>query len=152
MNEYVFNIGTAGQVKIQEDPVAHSVVSWIKGPGIEIPVGYWSYVVYDSDGNDVIVSNLKSFHLLANTDWQRLGYVYVGLNASFLLGIGGTDTAEMGSGETFTIPLLGNPDIHFVSIKVGDKYKKAVPYVNVDGVWKTAKALIMSNSEWKEVT
>lgn len=154
MNEYIYNIGTSGQVKIQDySDTNRYVIPWIKGPSIDIPSVPWSWVVYDSGGNAILTSNLLSYHLLANNNWQRLGIIYVQQNATFLLGIGGTGTDAMGqNGETFTIPLMGNPDISLCSVKVGDSYKKAIPYINDGGIWKPVQILVMQNSEWKKAT
>lgn len=155
MNEYIYDIGTSGKVKIQDntDSGSKNVVVWLQGPSISIPSIPWSWVLYDSDGNAVQSSNLLSFRLLANNNWQLVSYIYVGTNARFLLGIGATDTDEMGrTGETFSIPLMGNPDISLVSIKVGDQYKKAIPFINDNGVWKPVQVMVMSAGEWKRTT
>lgn len=155
MNEYIYDIGTSGQVKIQDNTGdgKKNVACWIKGPSINIPALPWSWVIYNSAGDDVQASNLLSFQLQANNNWQLLGYVYVDDNARFLLGIGGTGTDEMGqSGETFNIYLAGNPDISLLSIKVGDQYKKAVPFVNDNGIWKPAQVWAMSAGDWKRTT
>lgn len=154
MQEYIYGIGTEGQVKIQDySQTGRYVLCWIKGPSIDVPSVPWSYVVYNSEGSAVNTSNLLSYHLQANANWQQLGYIYVGTNARFLLGIGGTGTEKMGTtGETFSIPLMGNPDISTASIKIDGQYKKVIPYINDNGVWKPVQVLAMSAGEWKKTT
>lgn len=110
---------------------------------ITVPQLPWSFTI------DGVVSITRMFNFTSTTAWQHISKVYVGYASSFTFHIGNTGKVELGGPTDFTIELQNI--IKPVNIKVGDVWKKAVPYVYDDGVWKPAAAMVFVNSQWTEV-
>lgn len=142
-------IGTNGFMQIQDltDTPENTVrLLILSSSPVVIPEMPWAYSI------DGVMSSWQSFNFLNTTNWQQLGLIYVGYAATFVLHIGDTGTTQLDGPADFEISLQRGSGIKTVSIKDGDVYKKAIPFVNVDGVWQPAAPMVMSVGEWKEVT
>lgn len=140
--------GTAGKMKIQDytDTPDNTVRLWLMSSvAISRPNLPWAWQ------HGVFVGAYSSFNFQPVTTWQDLGYVFTGDDTNFVFKLGDTGSVELGGPTDFSI-FLAKAGLNTVSVKVGDIYKKALPFVNVGGVWKQAKAMVMLNSEWKDAT
>jgi hypothetical protein len=82
---------------------------------------------------------------------QSLGYIYVGYAINFTFHMGDTKTPQMGGPTDISVD-LNQQGIRTVSIKVGTEYKKAIPYVNVEGVWQKAAPWVCVDGSWVQST
>lgn len=107
----------------------------------------WSYTI------DGVVSSLQHFYFPTGGSWHHVSTIYVGYAHSFTFHIEPTLPGSIFTGPVdFTVDLWAGSYTKTVSIKDGDVYKKAIPFVNVDGVWQPAAAWIMSAGEWVEAS
>lgn len=148
MKETTITTGTRGLMKVADntDGTDKTVDLYIaSSTAISVPQLPWSYSI------DGVVSDTRSFNFIATTAWQFLSKIYVGPDAlDFIFHIDDTGHVELGGPTDLTIQLQ-NTSQHLVNVKVGDTYKKAIPYVNVNGVWVQAVPMVMVNSQWKVV-
>lgn len=113
----------------------------------DIPQMQWSYSI---DGQ---ISDIQSFHFQRTLEYQKLATVYVGLALTFGFHLYATPNSGPFrdiTSEDFSINLFTNSTVKTYSIKDEGVWKRAVPYVRVDGVWTPAQVFIMDNSEWIE--
>lgn len=148
MIESTMATGDKGILKIQDktDVVDKTVDLWIQSLSpVYIPQLPWTYSI------NGVMEPWKSFKFLYTTLQQHLGVVYVGYAETFVLHLGDTGTSQLAGPTDFAVD-LNQSGIRTVSIKVGDVYKQAIPYVNVDGVWTPAAPWVASGGQWKEAT
>jgi hypothetical protein len=147
--ETILETGPNGLMKVQDntDGDDKTVDLYIASTApISIPQLPWSYSI------DGVKSDTRSFNFVVTTAWQHVSKIYVGYAHSFIFHIDNTGHAELG-GPTDLEVVLHSGGTKFVYIKDDFEftYKKAIPYVNVNGVWTPAVPMVMSNGEWVEV-
>lgn len=151
MIESQFSLGTTGTIKIEDntdDPELMLAVVWLKSSTpISVPQFPWTHAV------DGVMAEWKSHNVLATTEWQRLGVVYVGAAQTLDIFIEETGTTELDGPAQFTTNLYGySPGVGLVNINVNGVWKKAEAYVNDQGTWKLASPYIRTPSGWTELT
>lgn len=107
----------------------------------------WSYKIND------VSSSLQNFHY-AGPGWGHLATVYVGYAQTFTLHLEPTPPGSnlfLGPHD-LVVNLQAGSSTKSVGIKVGDQYKRAIPFVKVDGVWMPVTPLVNVAGEWKETT
>jgi len=146
MNETVIETGTRGLMRVVDntDGTDKTVDLYVSSSlAISVPQLPYSYSI------DGVKSDMKSFNFTNTTAWQQLDKVFVGYASEFTFHLDATGHAELGGPTDLTIQLLNQTKL--VSVKVGDSWVKALPYVYSDGVWQPATAYVVSNSQWAEV-
>lgn len=146
MIETILETGTRGLMKIQDntDGADKTVDLYIaSSTPIAVPQLPWSYSI------DGVKSDTKSFNFQATVIWQHVSKIYVGYATTFIFHIDTTGHVELGGPTDFEITLQNGTKV--VNVKVGEAYLKAIPYVNVGGVWTPAIPMVMANSSWVEV-
>lgn len=158
MVDYTRTTGTTGQMRMRDNGSlvefalrSHSALSISQLP--------WTYSV------DGVESSWKSFNFQAHTDWQTLGVLSVSKTQDVIFKIGYTNTSiggptELAANIYRTPPPEENPDpggepvvrLRGAIIQVGESQKLAVPYINVNGVWKQAQSWAKREGVWKETT
>lgn len=108
---------------------------------------------YSLDGVDI---QWSSFNVDLNTEWQGMASVYAGVSQTFTFYLADTGTTELDGPASFPIDLLGylpppGTSDYTVDVKDGVGYKKAVPYVKHDGIWKIATPYVRTPSGWVEI-
>lgn len=145
MIETHITTGTRGLMKVQDntDGIDKTVDLYIASSlAVSIPQLPWSYSI------DGVKSDTKSFKFLSTTAWQHVGKVFVDYASTFIFHIDATGHPELGGPTDLSVTLANSTKL--VSIKVGNTWQKALPYVNVNGVWTPAVPMVFS-STWKEV-
>lgn len=159
MEEHVINTGDTGRLRIKDytdDPDKMYVEMAVQSLSpVSIPQLPWTY------SKDASMSGWKSFNFTDTTMWQNLGSVYLGTSVrEFTLHLGSTGTSHLNGPTDQKISVSGYvapPDgggsttpPTDVYIKVGTAWKKATPYVNVNGVWVIPeKILVRTPNGWK---
>lgn len=145
MIEHLHSVGTRGLIKINDntDGPEKTVDVWLASSTAKaVPQLPWTYSI------DSSMSPWQQFNFKAVTSWQHLGVIFVGYAQTFTLHLGATGTAELDGPDDYPVELQST--VRTVSVKVGDIWKKAIPYVNVGGVWTPASPWVMSGGTWKE--
>lgn len=117
----------------------------ISSSTVSVPQLPWTY---DIDG---VMQPWQQFNFLDVVTKQHLGKIFVGAYSSqFTFHLGDTGTAQLGGPTDMQISVNGGAST--VSIKVGNNWVKALPFVNVEGVWTPAQAMVMDQSSWKKTS
>lgn len=146
--------GTSGEMKIvdnTDNPDLKTVEMWVRAeetePSIQIP---WAF----SLGNNR--SNWSSFLWKPNSEWQRLGSVYVSTPNQFTFHLGDTGSEKFGGPTDLVVDLYGfNQEFQnrSVYIWVDGVYKNATPYVRVNGVWTpNVTPYVKTPFEWQPLS
>lgn len=147
MIEYTLATGNTGTLIIDDNtdgPDKTVDLYIISSSTIAVPQLPWTYSI------DGVIHDWQQFNFQDQVTRQHLGLVYVGAYSSqFTLHLGSTGTTQLGGPTDMVIDINGG--VKYVNIKVGDVYKKALPFVNVEGVWHPASAYVMDQS-WKPVS
>ena len=153
MKEHKQDVGDTGKLIIQ-DKTDTSIASqkyvdfYIQSLSpVAIPNLPWRW--YTDEAPD-INKQWKSFNFKNTTLRQHLGLFYVGYAHQVSLLIGNTGTSQMDGPATFTVDLA--TVLRPVSVKFGNTWKQAIPYVRVGGIWKPSVAMVMKDGNWKEST
>lgn len=164
MIEHIITTGDTGRLKIEDrtdDPDQMTVVLFVQSLSpVSISQLPWAY------SKDATRSGWNSFNFRDTTLWQGLGSVYVGDSVqSFTLHLGDSGTSQLGGPTDHQVSLFGyvapedpidpgptGPTINRnMYVKVGDLYKRATPYVNVNGVWQIAQPFVRTERGWSEM-
>lgn len=149
MIEYTLATGDTGILIVQDntDGTDKTVNMYIQSTSTKaVPQLPYSYSI------DGVSSGIRQFNFTDSVLRQHLGLIFVGQAAQqFTLHLDASNTTQLGGPTDLTIT-LNQAGVSVVNVKVGDTWKKAVPYVNVSGVWKPATAYVMSGSTWKNVS
>lgn len=151
MIEHVFDLGTEGEVKIQDwsmHPEFSMCRFYIRSNIlIDVPVSFR----YAIDGAE---SSWESFDWDdATTDWQLIDAVYVGEEADeFVLYFHDTETTEMNGPADFTIDLGSDDAANLIDVKYQGSWERAEVYVRDNGEWKLVKPYVRTSGNWVETS
>lgn len=150
--ESVITTGDVGRLKIvdkTDDESLMTVEMWAQSLSpVAIPQLPWTYSI------NTTMSSWKSFNFANTTVWQKLGSVYVGATENFTLHLGNTGTPQLNGPTNHNIQLFGSTAdtgsaaLDKITIKDGNARRTVVPYVNVNGVWKPARAYVRTDQGW----
>lgn len=148
MIEHTLVTGDTGTLIIDDntDGPDKTVDLWIiSSSTIAVPQLPWTYSL------DGVIKPWQQFNFQDVVTRQHLGLIFVGpYVGDFTLHLGDTGTTQLGGPTDMDVPINGG--LHTMSIKVGTVWKKAIPYVNVAGVWTPVEPWVMDQGAWKKAT
>lgn len=154
MKTHTFSIGTTGELKIVDnssEPELMTVEFWVRSSSpISVPQFAWAFAL---DGGE---KYWKSKNVLAITDWQFLGFTYVGGASQVTITTSATGTPELGEDlgyeytvDLYTVSIPGNPyELKTVLVRIDGEYKQVVPYIRNNGVWAPCEVWTKRPSGW----
>lgn len=158
--------GDTGRIRIRDktDEADKLVEFWVQSLSpIGIPQLPWAFSVGD------VQSEWRPYNFQNTTIWQQVGVIHVGDSSveTVTLHLGNTGTSQLGGPTDLEINLFSyiqpedpenppepgeqSPVPRYANITVGNVVKKAIPYVNVAGVWKPALTFHHGANGWKEI-
>jgi hypothetical protein len=137
--------GTKGLLKIQDNTDGPNKTVDLYVASVD-PIAVaslpWSYSIDD------VGSDTKSFNFLPTTAWQHVGRIYVGYAETFLFHLAATGHVELGGPIDLAVILQNSTKTAIV--KIGNEYKRAIPYVKVGDIWKQTIPFVAHNGVWTE--
>lgn len=159
MNETKLATGDRGTLIVRDytdSTTDKHIELWIQSSTtLSVPQLPWGYSLDD------VESGWQSFNFQPVVYAQRLLYLGVGNVKTVVLHLGNTGTTALGGPTDLSVDLIGyvdpgvapvSPSLPTISLKVGDTYKRAIPYVNDNGVWKPAQPYVLAGSRWYPAT
>lgn len=149
MPQYLVSTGTSGTIKIDDNNVDYFTIDMKYGAGdfdSVIEQMPWTLTL------NGVKEGWKAFDLYSGDFYQRLGRIWVGKAQTVTFHLGDTGTTEVGGPLDYSFYVQRGTMQSAAYITDGATTKRAVPYVNVGGVWRTAEAYSKQNGEWKQTT
>lgn len=113
------------------------------------------------DSNTKLEAVPWAYTLNGKTEWRSLtldnlaSYVKIHLmqvtySQTVIFSLGDTNTYDMGGPTEFSVYVSRGDSGRGVDIRVGTTLRKAIPYINVNGVWKVSEPWAKAAGVWKQ--
>lgn len=144
MPDFTTPTGTAGTLIIRDDGVNNVdlIVRNAAGSAIqEIP---WTYTL------NGVKESLRNESLLEGEVEKLFIRLFVGAAQTITFHLGDTNSTELAGPTDLSAYIQRGTVQGTVNITVGNLVKKAIPYINVNGVWKQAEPYSRFEGNWKQ--